>query len=455
MTRRAQIAVLTAAVLVMAGGPAAPASAQSSQLEPTIIVSAATGAVATTQTTLVSGRTYQLVVEGTYLQRFTTADGGTFTYTHDGVYCFEDTGGGNICSASAPKLFDSGLRARQGQSGNFQPFYRGLGPQRDAPGLKDSHHYDHEFVAGATAPLELVIQRQPNDTYIGELRVTLYGPPSPGSSGPPPPPEAPSLQDLLNSDLPCGLPGATPLGARPESIRQWLLAPPTTPVRDFCPRSGRASEWNVERRLGNLSPGDEAIVESPPLGADQRSATITLTTSKGDVAVALSLDDKRFRRFAQRGCYIVAVEKLRRDLRASGLVDRDRGTNVDAGGFTGLAGLARYLLPCLQMIDDHLAGVKSSARMAAAGGCGALSFPVKAVKSANPNVIRFRVRRGDPIPRELRVSCRATATGLEVRVRPRRAGIALRRVVGSRFAVGLARHPRATGADAATIAFRR
>jgi hypothetical protein len=453
MTRRAQVTILTAAVLAVAGVSAAPASAQSEPLEPTIVVSAATGAVAQTQTTLVAGSTYELVVEGTYLQRFTTTDGGTFTYTHDGVYCFEDSGGGNICSIEAPKLFDSGLRARPAQRGSFQPFYRGLASPQDAPPLERSHRYSHVFVAGVTAPAELVIQRQPNDTYFGELRVTLYGPPSPGSTGPPEP-EGTTLQDLLSGQNECGLPTARPLGARLGPISQWLLAPSTTPADDFCPRRGRASDWNVQRRVGTLAPGDEAIVESPPLGADQRSATITLKTSKGDVAVALSLDDQRFRRFARRGCMAVAERDLRRDLGKAGLLTRGGVLSIDAGWFATWTGLSRYLLPCLQRIDDALARGSAAAHTAAAG-CGSLTFPVKVVGGGDPNRVRFRVRRSDPIPRELHVSCRATAAGLEVRLRPRRGGIALRRSVGSRLAVGLSRHPRATGADAATIAFRR
>jgi hypothetical protein len=457
MTARAR-ALLGAILLVTAlsAGNAASAHAQLVALEPAITVSAQTGAVARTQTTLVSGRTYQLVVSGTYTQSFPTTGGSTFTYTHDAVYCFEDSGGDSICSRTAPKTFnESGLKARQGQSGSFQPFYRSLGPARDAPALATDNSYTHEFVAGAGAPLELVIERQPNDSYAGGLAVTLYGPPAPGSPAAPSPVPAPAqpmgLQDLLQIQG-CGESLATPLGAQLGPGPVAFLA--QRRASGFCPRRGQMPGWNLARPLGDLGPGDDAVVSSPPVGTNQRTATVTLTTSSGDVAVALSPDDARFRTFARRGCVVVATTRVKRELIDAGILKPNAQALLPAGVFTAFAGFGGHLLACLKMIDDHLAA-KPAAGAGAAAACRPLSFPIKAMAGGDPNRLRFRVRPGDPLPRELSVTCRATSSGLELRIRPRRPGIALRRVVGRRLALVLSRSARATGTSRPSIAFRR
>jgi hypothetical protein len=69
--------------------------------------------------------------------------------------------------------------------------------------------------------------------------------------------------------------------------------------------------------------------------------------------------------------------------------------------------------------------------------------------------VRIAAQRKGAPPPGLRVTCRLTPAGLQVRVSPRKPGIGLRKLVGPRLKVGLARLPSSTRTAGPTISFRR
>ena len=330
------------------------------QLEPTIVVDSATtsaAAPAASATTLQAGQRYLLVVNGTYTESFPTTDGGTFTYFNDGVYCFDENPERPQFGCRArPQIFErTGLILRLGSPGDGSPellgsYYKKLPGPSTPPPYAASHRYELSFTAGTGGRLLMAIGRDPGSTYAGTLGVELWGQPVPGDGSTGPSGDAsPDLQDLLNNPEGCAVSLATPISARA------LFAPIALPGDDFCPRRLRARTWNRPGRIAVLEPGDEAIVSSPELSPTQRSATVTLGTTGGDIVVTLSDENARFRRFSRAACMFVAASLAFRDLRSSGILEPNAMSSEDAGEFLQLSSLGKYLVACLTFVDDQLA----------------------------------------------------------------------------------------------------
>ena len=62
-------------------------------------------------------------------------------------------------------------------------------------------------------------------------------------------------------------------------------------------------------------------MSSPELSPTQRSATVTLGTTGGDIVVTLSDENARFRRFSRAACMFVAASIAFKDLRSSGILE--------------------------------------------------------------------------------------------------------------------------------------
>ena len=96
---------------------------------------------------------------------------------------------------------------------------------------------------------------------------------------------------------------------------------------------------------------------------------------------------------------------------------------------------------------------------AAATGCGTRRVPIRVsatrATSQTASRVRIRAQRAGAPPPTLRVTCLMTRAGLQVRVRPRRPGVSLRRLVGPRLKVGVARLPTSTRTAGPTISLRR
>ena len=461
MLRSMPAVLLVAALLACLALPAV-AGAQERQLEPTIIVDSATASatapVAST-TTLQAGRSYLLVVNGQYTETFATVGGGTAQYFMDGVYCFdENPPQPQFGCRTRPQVFErSGLMVRLGSPGdgsaeNFRPFYTKLGNTTTPPPFAVGHRYELRFTPPFGGRLLMAVTRDPNSTYAGTLGVELWGEPVPGDGSTGPSGDfSPDLQDLLNN---------------PEGCAVSLATPIALPGDDFCPRRLRARTWNRPGRIPRLGPGEAATVSSPPLAPSQRTATVTLGTSAGDVVVTLSEEDARFRRFSRTACLLVAGQRVRRDLVASGILEPNAKALMDAGEFLALSGLGRYLVACLRLVDDTLVGSTRPVALplapshglrarAAAAGCPVSRVPIRLSASQATSLLHIRAQRAGAPPALLRVTCRLTAAGLQVRVSPRKRGISLRSVVGARLKLGLLRSPKSARSDGPTIAFRR
>ncbi len=476
MLRGMPVVVLLA---VLVGGLLSPAVAvaQDQQLEPTIVVDAATSsaaAPAASATTLQAGRQYTLVVEGTYTESFPTTDGGTFTYFNDGVYCFDENPERPQFGCRArPQIFErTGLVLRLGSPGDgspepLGPFYKQLPGPDTPPPFAAGHRYQRSFTAGRGGRLLMAVARDPNSAYAGTLGVELWGTPVPGdgSTGPSGAGPSPDLQDLLGNPNCGGVPLATPIGA-PAGVG-FVALPARTTGATICPRPLRARGWNRPGRIPGLAPGGEVTVASPELSPSQRSATVTLGTTAGDVVVTLSEQDARYRRFSRAACLLVAGRLARQDLLRSGILAPDAKSLIDAGDFLALSALGKYLTACLAFVDDSLAGsvrpvglgirsgdgLRTGAAVAAA--CPVSRVPVRLSASQATGMLHIDAKRAGAPPPTLRVTCRTTAAGMQVRVTPRRPGTGLRKLVGPRLKVGLLRSPRSTRTAGPTITFRR
>ncbi|HEX2771608.1 MAG TPA: hypothetical protein VHN18_04155 [Micromonosporaceae bacterium] len=472
---RSMPAVLLVVTLLACLALPAAAGAQERQLEPTIIVDSATASatapVAST-TTLQAGQSYLLVVNNQYTETFPTVGGGTFTYFMDGVYCFdENPERPEFGCRTRPQVFErSGLMVRLGSPGdgsaeNFRPFYTKLGNTTTPPPFMASHRYELRFTPPFGGRLLMAVTRDPNSTYSGTLGVELWGTPAPGdgSTGPSGSGPSPELQDLLNSDN-CSVSLASPIGA-PAGI--GFVALPNQVGADICPARWRARGWNRPGPIPVLDAGDEAIVSSPELSPTQRTATVTLGTTAGDVVVTLSEDDARYRRFSRTACLLVAGRLARQDLVRSGILAANAKALIDAGDFLALSAIGKYLTACLAFVDDSLVGsarpvalpVRSGndlrTRAAAAGVCPVSRVPVRLSASQATSLLHIDAKRVGAPPPTLRVTCRTTAAGMQVRVTPRRPGIGLRKLVGARLKVGLVRLPTSKQTAGPTISFRR
>jgi hypothetical protein len=461
MLRSMPAVLLVVALLAGLALPAA-AGAQEQQLEPTIIVDSATASAAApvaSTTTLQAGRSYLLVVSGQYTETFPTVGGGTAQYFMDGVYCYdENPPQPQFGCRTRPQVFErSGLTVRLGSPGdgsaeNFRPFYAKLGSTTTPPPFVASHRYELRFTPPFGGRLLMAVTRDPNSTYSGTLGVELWGQPVPGdgSTGPSGA-TSPDLQDLLNN---------------PEGCAVSLATPIALPDDDFCPRRLRARTWNRPGRIAVLEAGDEAVVSSPELSPTQRSATVTLGTTAGDVVVTLSEEDARFRRFSRTACLLVAGQRVRRDLIRSGILEPNAKALMDAGEFLALSGVGRYLVACLRLVDDTLVGSARPVALglasshgvrarAAAAGCPVSRVPIRLSASRATSLLHIRAQRKGAPPPTLKVTCLMTRAGLQVRVRPRRPGVSLRKLVGPRLKVGLTRAPESTQTAGPTISFRR
>ena len=454
---------------------ATEAIAQEQQLEPTISVDSATtsaAAPAVSATTLQAGRRYLIVVDGTYTESFPTTDGGTFQYFNDGVYCFDENPERPQFGCRArPQIFErTGLVLRLGSPGDgsaepLGPFYRKLPGADTPPPFAASHRYQLSFTAGRGGRLLMAVARDANSTYAGTLGVELWGTPVPGdgSTGPSGAGPSPDLHDLLNGGN-CGASLASPIGA-PAGVG-FVQLPQRAVGADICPRRLRARGWNRPGRIAVLAPGGEVTVASPELSPSQRSATVTLGTTAGDVVVTLSEEDARYRRFSRTACLLVAGRLARRDLLNSGILAPNAKGLIDAGNFLALSAVGRYLTACLAFVDDQLVGtarpvalaVRSTGGLrtrAAAAACPVSRVPVRLSASQATSLLHIDAKRAGAPPPILRVTCRTTAAGMQVRVTPRRRGIGLRKLVGPRLKVGLVRLPTSKRTAGPTIAFRR
>ena len=259
---------------------------------------------------------------------------------------------------------------------------------------------------------------------------------------------------------PSGHPDGAPAGVG------FVQQPQRTIGADICPQRLRARGWNRPGRIPVLAPGGEVTVASPELSPSQRSVTVTLGTTAGDVVVTLSEEDARYRRFSRTACLLVAGRLARQDLVSSGILARNAKALIDAGNFLALSAVGKYLTACLAFVDDSLVGSARPVALrapstgalrarAAAAACPVSRVPVRLSASQATSLLHIDAKRAGAPPPTLRVTCRTTAAGMQVRVSPRRPGIGLRKLVGARLKVGLVRVPESTSTAGPTISFRR
>jgi hypothetical protein len=92
---------------------------------------------------------------------------------------------------------------------------------------------------------------------------------------------------------------------------------------------------------------------------------------------------------------------------------------------------------------------------AAAAACPVSRVPIRLSASQATSLLHIRAQRKGAPPPTLKVTCLTTRAGLQVRVRPSRPGVSLRKLVGPRLKVGLTRAPGSTRTAGPTISFRR
>ena len=154
-------------------------------------------------------------------------------------------------------------------------------------------------------------------------------------------------------------------------------------------------------------------MSSPELSPTQRSATVTLGTTAGDVVVTLSEEDARYRRFSRTACLLVAGRLARRDLVASGILAPNAKALIDAGNFLALSAIGKYLTACLAFVDDSLVG--SARPVALPVPVGATALRARAAAAARA---RSAACRSACPPARRRACCTSTPSARAPR-RPR------------------------------------
>ncbi len=159
---------------------------------------------------------------------------------------------------------------------------------------------------------------------------------------------------------------------------------------------------------------------SPELSPSQRSATVTLGTTAGDVVVTLSEEDARYRRFSRTACLLVAGRLARQDLVSSGILAPNAKALIDAGDFLALSAIGKYLTACLAFVDDSLVGsarpvaLRAPVRRLAARRarrpprCPVSRVPVRLSASQATSLLHIDAKRAGAPPPTLRVTCRTT-----------------------------------------------
>lgn len=418
--------VLTALVMVLALPSAAPAAPTQSLA--TLQVRGGEPPQTSGAVVLKPGATYRVVMSGSISTTFPYRD-GMRTVVEDALYCYDS--GGTPIPPDDPNP-ESCRRDSPGPALTRELIvsYTGL---RDGPPINeafsDQHRYDVTFVYPPGNPAAgLAAQWEPglSSTYGGQVDVELFGEPSAAPVAPGTPPLVPDQANSCVSDA--------------------RAAQATTCIAEVLAR-----QWGAAFAGPFLRPGDVGTVVTPLLRPGQRS--VTLQTDDGSVVTVLSEENARFRSFARHACLVLSLREGLRELKKGGpppsiLVDPEAYT---LGVY---AGAARYIEPCLLMVDKLLReSAAQGARAAATRPCGPRAIPIRVGASNDPSKLRITVSR-KAAPRALRVRCRRVGSGFRMTITARNGG-ALRPLVGKRLVVGLARPSRSTRSGRPRITFRR
>ena len=174
---------------------------------------------------------------------------------------------------------------------------------------------------------------------------------------------SPDLQDMLQQGNECSLPLATPIGLP----RAWVRRAAGPAGRRLLPAAAARAHVEPAGPAAGPGAGEAATVASPELAPSQRTATVTLGTTAGDVVVTLSEEDARYRRFSRTACLLVAGRLARQDLLCSGILAPNAKALIDAGNFLALSAVGKYLMACLTLVDDSLVGSARPVALPASG----------------------------------------------------------------------------------------
>jgi hypothetical protein len=246
-------------------------------------------------------------------------------------------------------------------------------------------------------------------------------------------------------------PGGPPGGGAPGQSSPKLLA--------------AASAWGQVGPATALAPGDELVATSPPIGARQRGATVSLSGDvSGETAVVLGTPQHTSAGMLKGGdCVLAAVGyfhfQINHAYTGNPLVPPDE---EEIHG-EALINATRLLTVCLDLVRQEAQQRAQRASLAAQAGPARVScrLQARALKISvddSARTIKYRTRKPshkEPV-RLLRGACHRASNGtVTLKIRTASKRIKLRKVVGPRLVVGAYRSSRATGTANMQTTFKR
>jgi hypothetical protein len=240
-------------------------------------------------------------------------------------------------------------------------------------------------------------------------------------------------------------------------------AVPTAPASPAAPTAPRvlaaAAAWGQVGPATALEPGGQAVATSPPIGQDQRGASVTLSGDvSGETALVVGVPRNR------PGGRITGGDCVRAGLsRLAHLQSLRRLYNVpELNSSETVYEMTTFMIACLDLVKQQQSQAQPAALVIAAAGvrssCKIRTRPLGVTFDRAARTATYRTRRAsrsDPV-RLLRLTCQKARNGTTtLRIRTASRGAKLRKVLGPRLVVGAYRPTTASGTANVRAAFKR
>jgi hypothetical protein len=454
LRRVAVVAVAAAggfgAALLGSAGPPAAAQGGFQLLYERPIEPAAPGASEGPEVTLplIGGRKYRLEASGTIQYVFDPNSPNDFNDDDalkvDPVFCYFSSKANSGCNqATQPTESDDLFVQAPGSTPSYGSMGDINGQEQSFSYNASTHTYAREFTALVDGPLRLRhIARNGRATgaISGSFTVKVYE--DRGNAAPPT-----TTGGTTTTPVACG--GGTRAAAPPVGARAAC-------VQAQGPRTART--WGRGSVAVPLNPGKGASVASPTLGKRQGQATVSVRDPGGE-AVSVLVDAK-FRNYARLQCVLSMAAFQQRSLDFTKLKLDDLTAQSTIGDQQRLA-YAGMLQACLSLVDELLARQQAGDTRrhvrahASANSCRPLRTRLAFVRSGSGAPYKATIPKTAPAA-NLTVTCRRSVGNvMKVTVKPKRRGVALRTIVGSRLVLGIVQPRTAGGGSTVRVGFAR
>ncbi len=236
------------------------------------------------------------------------------------------------------------------------------------------------------------------------------------------------------------------------------------PAAQTSPKLLAAAAWGPVGPAIALAPGGEVIVTSPPIGAGQREASVTVsgdTTGQTTVTTGVPTNPGTDKPLKRGDCVRAAVGLYNKSL-SFGQLYSDNAEALESLRGDALISSVAFLIACLDYVKEldkqaHPASLTSAPR-AARASCRLRASPVSVQHDRVTGKISWSTRRASRRgPAQLlRGSCRRARNGtVTLRIRTASRRVKLRKVLGPHLVVGAYRSASASGTANVQATFKR